>query len=134
MFSGEPVGTDLLEGIGGEDALRGILLRLYEKACADDHIGRFFVRLEPDHFSEKVLGVFLDIFTNPGNKPEADLGGAHFQSVRLGLGHKHYDTFMNLFREALEEKGVPPDITYQTLQIMEDQRGGVLQGLKQKRE
>jgi len=128
------VGINILEGIGGEEALRNVLLQLYEKACADDHIGRFFVRLKPEHFSDKVLGVFLEVLANPENKPGTDLGAAHFQSIRLGLGHKHFDTFINLFREALKEKNVAPDIIDQTLQIMEGQRGGVLQGLKHKRQ
>jgi len=132
LSNGELVGINILERIGGEEALRDILLRFYEKACADEHIGRFFLRLEPEHFSGKVLGVFLEIMTNPGNKPAADLGAAHFHSVHLGLGHKHFDTFITLFREALEEKNVAPDIIDQTLQIMEGQRGGVLQGLKHK--
>jgi truncated hemoglobin YjbI len=55
-----------------------------------------------------------------------EIGAAHARARKQGLNNVHFDTFLKLFRAALDEVGVTPERAEKVMALLENQRAKVL--------
>ena len=95
---------DLLEALGGEDALDQIVAAFYAKVVADPDLGPVFAGVDVDrlvHMQEEFLGV---AFGSPAHVADADLAAAH---ARRHITGRQFSRFVELFTDTLAERGLP---------------------------
>ena len=118
----------LYDLIGGKQTLTAAVESFYRRVLADEGLSHFFKKTDMAHlharqsmFLSMLLGGRI-VYTGKA------IAAAHAQSRGVGLNGTHFDTFLNHFREALNEVGVPADKANEVLKLLESRRSEVLNG------
>lgn len=97
---------DLLDALGGADALDDIVAAFYARVVADPDLGPVFADVDVDrlvHMQEEFLGV---AFGSPHHVADTDLAAAH---ARRHITGRQFSRFVELFTDTLGERGLPAE-------------------------
>ena len=116
----------LYELIGGKRTVWAATEAFYRRVLADRTLSPFFKRTDIPHlvarqsmFISMLLGGRI-VYTGK------DIAAAHEHAREQGLNDGHFDSFLEHFREALDEVGVPSDKVQEVLKLLEAKRNSVL--------
>lgn len=117
---------DLYDLVGGKRTIWAVAESFYKKVLAHKDLGRFFegtdmanLRARQTMFISMLTGGQI-VFTGK------EMGTAHARAREQGLNDAHFDTFLKLFRAALDEVGVTPERAEKVMALLENQRAKVL--------
>jgi hemoglobin len=117
---------DLYDLIGGRQTIWAATESFYRRVLADGRVCHFFENTDMAHlrarqsmFISMLLGGRI-VYTGK------DITAAHAGTREQGLNDTHFDTFLNHFREALEEVGVKSDKAEKVMKLLEGKRNAVL--------
>ena len=117
---------ELYDLIGGRPTVQAATESFYRRVFADETLRPFFsstdmkqLRGRQSMFISMLLGGRV-VYTG------ADIASAHAPARMQGLNGGHFDQFLQHFRAALDEVGVPPEKAERVLKLLESKRGDVL--------
>ena len=116
----------LFDRIGGEDAVTDAVTLFFRKVLRDDRIARFFDHLDIDAQAKYYRDFFTEAFGGPTVSQDAPLDEIHDEMVDRGLGDFHFDVFLELLGESLDELGVAASLINEVTGITESSRDRVL--------
>lgn len=121
--------ASLFERLGGEAALMSAGAIFYEKAAHDPLVGEFFVALDMEAQTTKLVAFLSRAFNGPAEYRGRDLRTAHAALVRdRGLGEAHFDRIARLLDQTLQELHVPRALIDEVLAIVAGTKAQVLGG------
>jgi hemoglobin len=116
----------LYETIGGNRTIWAATEAFYRRVLADPELRPFFQSVDMKHlvarqsmFISMLLGGRV-VYTGK------TVDDAHQRVRQQGLTEAHFNAFLNHFRAALDEVGVPPDKADEVMQLLEARRSDVL--------
>jgi len=116
----------LYDLIGGRKTVWASIDAFYRRVLADDTLRPFFesadmARLRPRQsmFISVLLGGRI-VYTGK------DIAAAHAYARAAGLKDGHFDSFLQRFRDALNEVGVQADKVEKVVKLLESRRSAVL--------
>jgi hemoglobin len=96
--------------LGGEERLKALMARFYEKVPHDPVLARVFADMEPHH-ARHVAAFIAEVFG--GGTPYTDQGGSHAHMIGRHLGRHLTETqrrrWIALMLETVDELGLPDD-------------------------
>ena len=116
----------LYDLIGGARTVSAATEAFYRRVLADETLSPFFKGADLAHLREG-QSMFISMLLG-GRKVYTgkDIAAAHAHARQQGLNDKHFDSFLNHFREALKEVGVEDEKLEKVLKLLEDRRHAVL--------
>ena len=115
--------TTLYEDLGGEPALRAILVSLYDKLFADMMVGFLFAGHDKAQLVEHQVWFTAKFLGGPSRYTGRSLPDAH---ASLPLLSGHFDRRHHLLRLTLEEHNAPPHVAAEWLRIDQSLKTAVL--------
>jgi hemoglobin len=117
---------DLYDLVGGKHTIWAVTETFYKKVLAHEDLHHFFegtdianLRARQSMFISMLVGGQI-VFTGK------EIGAAHARAREQGLNDANFDTFLKLFRAALDEVGVTPERAEKVMVLLENQRAKVL--------
>lgn len=117
---------DLFERIGGQDAIRATVIKLYEKILSDDLLSPFFADTDIDKLRHSQTAFVTMAFGGPNNYNGEGLRKAHRPLVEKGLSDQHFDAVASHLANAMRELGVEEALVQEALAIVGTTRNDVL--------
>jgi len=115
------------EQLGGEPAMDAAVKLFYEKVLADDHIARFFDRIDMEKQLKKQKRFLTMITGGPNTYTGRSMRAAHRRLVqKQGLDGTHFDHVVRHLGDTLVELGVPVDLVKGVADAAESMRDDVL--------
>ena len=116
----------IFEAIGGKSTILATVNAFYRRVLADKQLSHFFEHVDTSTLEAR-QGMFLTMLLGGRVLDSGDqIRSAHKGSRAAGLNDLHFDAFINHFRGALHEAGVPPDSLEKIMQLLESKRDAVL--------
>jgi hemoglobin len=128
--------------IGGDEAVRAVVNRMYDKILSDSDLAPFFenvnvnaLRLSQTSFVIVAFGgigaTHSDKYMSATGKKTANYTGqslrnAHAGAVARGLSDKHFDLVASYLKESMQEMNVPDDLIGEAMTIVGSTRADVL--------
>lgn len=117
----------LFERIGGADAVRAAVTRLYGKILNDATLLPFFADIDIERLRRSQSAFVSHAFGCPhSNDGVVNLRQAHKRLVAQGLSDEHFDSVARHLREVMEELGVPKAEIAEALAVVETTRTEIL--------
>jgi hemoglobin len=116
----------LYDLIGGKKTVWAATAAFYKRVMADHTLRPFFRNTDMPRLCE---GQSMFISMLLGGRivyTGKDIAAAHAEARKRGLNDGHFDSFLNHFRESLNEVGVPADKVEKVVKLLESRRGAVL--------
>lgn len=116
----------LYERIGGDNAVKATVVKMYEKVLADDLLAKFFstTNVEALRHSQSAFVTFA--FGGPNAYTGRSMRDAHRNSVNHGLSDQHFDRVVAHLQTAMRELNVPEPLIQEATAIVETTRNDVL--------
>ena len=118
--------TTLYERIGGEDAVKATVLKMYEKILRDDRLAEYFEHVDVDKLRRKQSAFVTMAFGGPHEYEGRDLRTAHAKLVKSGLSDTHFNAVAEHLQSAMLDLNVPQDLIDEALAIVGATRNDVL--------
>ncbi|NBX03568.1 MAG: group 1 truncated hemoglobin [Alphaproteobacteria bacterium] len=116
----------LFERIGGIDAIRATVVKLYERLLTDGRLSPFFEGIDIETL-RRSQNAFLTMATGgPNNYTGEGLRHAHARLVKVGLSDEHFDAVITHMGEAMSELGVEKSLINEAAALVETTRADVL--------
>ena len=116
----------LYERIGGENAVRATVLKLYDKILDDRELAPFFEKLDFEKLRLSQSAFVTYAFGGPNHYAGKSMRAAHERAVSQGLSDKHFDKVAAHLKDAMQELGVSYDLIEEALHIVGSTRKDVL--------
>lgn len=118
--------ASLYERIGGKNAVKATVVRLYEKILEDEKLIPFFEHIDMDTLRRSQSAFIVMAFGGPHQYTGKDLRTAHAPMVAQGLSDVHFDAVATHLAEAMRELGVKEELIQEALAIVSTTRNDVL--------
>jgi two-component system chemotaxis sensor kinase CheA len=118
----------LYERLGGAPAIKAAVEAFYRRVLADQSLKPFFADVNMDYLKTKQASFFVKALGGPDEYDGMDLRSAHQHLVAQGLKDAHFDAVAGHLQGALEELGVPADLSAEVISLVATTRGEVLGG------
>lgn len=116
----------LFDRIGGKDAVRATVVKLYEKILEDDMLSPFFGDIDIPRLRNSQTAFVMMAFGGPNNYNGEGLRKAHQPLVDRGLNDSHFDAVANHLANAMRELGVAEDLIAEAIAVVETTRDDIL--------
>ncbi len=116
----------LYERIGGEDAVKATVTKLYGKLLTDNLLSDYFDPERVDILKTSQIAFITMAFGGPHNYTGQDLRKAHAPYVAQGMSDIHFNAVAEHLQESMEELNVDKDLIQEALAIVETTRNDVL--------
>ncbi|MGB4101558.1 MAG: group 1 truncated hemoglobin [Alphaproteobacteria bacterium] len=116
----------LFERIGGTEAVKAAVAKLYEKVLTDPLLAPFFADIDVDKLRRSQSAFVTVAFGGQNNYNGASMRVAHKKLVERGLSDQHFDAVAEHLRTALQELSVTDGMIAEALAIVETTRQDVL--------
>lgn len=116
----------LYEKLGGEDAVRATVTKMYEKILGDDRISFFFANTDMEKLRRMNAEFAAIAFGAPHRYTGQSLREAHAGLVKRGLNERHFDIMAGHLAAAMEELGMSPTLIEEGRAIIESVKKDVL--------
>ena len=118
--------TELYERIGGADAIRATVAKLYEKILGDALLVPFFENIDVERLRRSQAAFVTKALGGPAQYSGEGLRKAHRSLVARGLSDEHFDAVVRHLKAAMEELGVSEELIAEAITIVESTRSDVL--------
>lgn len=116
----------LYERIGGKDAIKATVQKLYEKLLADESLKPFFQEIDVKQLERSQQAFLIMAFGGPHNYTGEGLRASHKDLVDNGLSDEHFDAVANHLQAALEELDVDTVLIKEVMRIVGTTKDDVL--------
>lgn len=116
----------LFERIGGEDAVKLTVVKLYEKILADEMLAPFFEGVNMQALRRSQSAFVTMAFGGPNEYTGRHLRLAHAPLVEKGLNEKHFNAVIKHLTAAMKELKVPDNLIQEATAIVMGTRNDVL--------
>lgn len=116
----------LFERIGGKDAVRATVVKLYEKILEDELLSPFFGDIDIPRLRNSQTAFVMMAFDGPNDYNGEGLRKAHQPLVDRGLSDKHFDAVADHLASGMRELGVAEDLIAEASAVVETTRDDVL--------
>jgi len=117
----------LYHRIGGAEALNKVVEILYKKLMSENKIAVWFAGVDVEKIKEKQKTLLAYAFGEGSvTYTGSDLELAHSRLVQKGLSDEHYDIFVKLIKETLNEAGCDASLSDEAMEVIELLRDAVL--------
>ena len=121
----------LYNRLGGKEAIRAAVYKMYEKILQDPLLKPFFAGLDMTRLYRSQQAFLLMAFGGPHHYTGEDLSIVHAKMVKeKGLSDVHFNAVAGHLKSTLSELNVPGPVIAEVLAIVETTRGAVLGGGK----
>jgi hemoglobin len=119
--------SQLLEQIGGEEAVNAAVDIFYKKMMADDTVNSFFADTDMDSQNRKQKLFLTTVLNGTSKGAESYMRRAHKHLVaEQGLTDVHFDAVAHHLQDTLEELKVPANLISQIMATVGSLRMAVL--------
>lgn len=116
----------LYDRLGGEDAIKATVVKMYEKILQDPQISHFFAETDMERLRRSQTAFVRMAFGGPDTYSGQLLENAHAKAVKEGLNDNHFDSVKKHLGDAMTELGVANDLVEEALTTVETTRVAVL--------
>lgn len=116
----------LYERIGGENAVRATVVKLYDKILSDDELAPFFENIDIDALRRSQSAFVTYAFGGPNHYTGNTMRSAHKNAVKDGLNDRHFDLVAGHLQSAIQELGVAVGLIAEAMAIVGSTRNDVL--------
>lgn len=116
----------LFDRIGGKDAVRATVVKLYEKILDDDLLSMFFADTDIERLRHSQTAFVTMAFGGAGQYNGIELRKAHRPLVERGLSDVHFDAVAKHLADGMRELDVAEELIAEALAIVETTRDDVL--------
>lgn len=117
---------ELYDLIGGKRTVWAATEAFYRRVLADETLRPFFEKTEMAQLRSRQSMFISMLLGGRVVYTGKDMAAAHQHAREQGLNNGHYDRFLEHFRQALKEVGVPPDKIDKVSKLLESKRNTVL--------
>lgn len=114
------------ERIGGENAVKATVVKLYEKILLDELLSPFFENIDISKLRVSQTAFIKMALGGPHNYSGEGLRKAHEGLVTQGLSDEHFNAVAGHLSESMRELNVPDELIKETLATVETTRSDVL--------
>jgi hemoglobin len=117
---------ELFDLIGGRRTVWAATEAFYRRVLADNTLSPFFEKTDMAQLHARYC-MFISMLVGGQNVYTGeDIAAAHLHARAKGLNDRHYDRFLEHFRQALQEVGVQADKIDKVTKLLESKRRIVL--------
>lgn len=116
----------LFERIGGENAVRATVIKMYDKILEDPLLAPFFENVDVETLRLSQTAFVTYAFGGQNHYSGRSLRSAHKNAVSHGLSDRHFDAVAKHLKAAMEELHIPADLIAEALAIVGGTRKDVL--------
>jgi truncated hemoglobin YjbI/predicted pyridoxine 5'-phosphate oxidase superfamily flavin-nucleotide-binding protein len=117
----------LYDRIGGDKAMEVVVDLFYRKVMQDDRVGHFFDDTDMASLRLKQKSFLSMAFGGPYQYSDAELRAVHKPLIeKYGLSDKHFNRFLEIFKETSTELNISANEIQGMMEIMERTRDAVL--------
>jgi hemoglobin len=117
---------ELFDLIGGRRTVWAATEVFYRRVLADNTLSPFFEKTDMAQLRAR-YSMFISMLVGGQNVYTGeDIAAAHMHARAKGLNDRHYDRFLEHFRQALQEVGVQADKIDKVTKLLESKRRIVL--------
>ncbi len=117
----------IYQRIGGKDAVRATVVKLYEKILEDERLIPFFEETDMDVLRRSQTAFIVMALGGPHNYTGSGLRNAHRHLVReKGLSDEHFDAVADHLVAAMQELGVERPLIDEAIAVVAGTRDDVL--------
>lgn len=116
----------LFDRVGGKDAVRATVVKLYEKILEDDLLSPFFGDIDIPRLRNSQTAFVMMAFGGPNNYNGEGLRKAHQPLVDRGLSDEHFDAVAGHLADGMRELGVSNELIAEAIAVVETTRDDVL--------
>jgi hemoglobin len=117
---------ELYAVIGGKHIVGAAIEAFYRRVLTDDTLSPFFEKTDMAQLHARQSMFISMLLGGQMDYTGKDIAAAHRQARARGLNDGHFDQFLEHFREALQEVGVPADKIDKVSILLESKRTLVL--------
>jgi hemoglobin len=122
----EQKNNSLFEQVGGEEAVRQLVVKLYTKILQDELLAPFFETISVEKLRSSQRAFITMALGGPNNYTGKALRHAHKPLVDRGLNDQHFDAVKLHINVSMQELGVAKPLIEQTMDIVETTRHDIL--------
>lgn len=116
----------LFERVGGEETVRLLVLKLYDKILQDELLLPFFENVNVERLRASQHAFIMMALGGPHQYTGRSLENAHRPLVERGLGDSHFNAVKQHMLTSMKELGIAETCVMQAMQIIEATRSHVL--------
>lgn len=117
----------IYERIGGEEAVKATVVKLYEKILEDERLVPFFEDVDMDTLRRSQSAFITMALGGPHNYTGVGLRNAHRSLVEeKGLSDEHFDAVAEHLAAAMNELGVEQSMIEEAIAVVATTRNDVL--------
>lgn len=116
----------LFDQVGGEEAVRQLVIKLYTKILQDELLSPFFENVSVERLRTSQRAFIMMALGGPNSYTGKSLRHAHQPLVDRGLNDQHFNAVKMHMSAAMKELGVPHILIEQTMAVVETTRDDVL--------
>lgn len=117
---------NLYERIGGENAVKATVIKMYDKILSDEELAPFFENINVEKLRLSQIAFVTYAFGGPNHYSGKSLRIAHKGAVSHGLNDQHFDRVALHLKTAMQELHVPAELIDEALNIVGSTRTDVL--------
>lgn len=118
--------ASLFDRIGGKDALRQVVQKLYIRILNDPDLSAFFPSGSIEKLKHSQLAFLSVAFGAPHQYTGKSLRDAHAPLLKQGLSDVHFDRIAHYLQSILQDMGVESALVDEVMGIVESTRTDVL--------
>lgn len=116
----------IFDQVGGEEAVKLLVIKLYSKILSDDLLIPFFENISVDRLRASQHAFIMMALGGPNRYNGTSLRHAHHKLVEQGLSDIHFNAVKNHMMTSMQELGIQKDLISQTMNLIETLRADVL--------
>ncbi len=116
----------LYDRIGGGDAIKALVVKLYERLLTDGKLAHFFEGVDIPALRRSQNAFLMMATGGPHHYTGSSLRSAHAKLVKAGLSDEHFDAVLAHMGGAMKELGVDEKLIEEAATLVESTRNDVL--------
>jgi hemoglobin len=122
----DTINKTIFEQVGGTEAVRLLVIKLYSKILTDDLLTPYFENISVERLRASQHAFIMMALGGPNNYSGQSLRHAHQKLVENGLSDIHFNAVKTHMATSMQELGVQNDLIQQTMDLVETLRNDVL--------
>lgn len=116
----------LFEQMGGDHAVRLVVIEMYERIFSDELLYPFFGNLNKEALRNSQMAFITMAFGGPNQYSGRDLRAVHAPLLKQGLSDKHFDRVVEHLRGAMRNQKIAENLIEEATEIIEATRADIL--------
>jgi hemoglobin len=120
------VNDSLFVKLGGREAVKLVVEKMYDKILSNPELAKFFVNTDIKSQHLKQIAFVTYAFGGSPNYSGKSMREAHKNAVSQGLSENHFNLVAGCLKESMQDLNVANDLIEQVLQIVGTTKQDVL--------